>query len=232
MKISTVGIEFIKSFEGCRLYAYKVLPTERFYTIGWGHYGADVSPTMTITQYQADQLLYNDLQRYVQAVNNTKMKFIPTQNQFDALVSFCFNLGVGIMKDFEGLTAYEVSNEIPLYNKSGNQVLQGLVRRRKAEKELFDKDLYISREIITKEYNEKGTFYPNQTINIRNVPSTVDNDPVDTYILGEHVNYDKVVWTSKHIWISWVSEKHKVRRYMAIREVKNGIPQPMWGYIK
>ena len=44
MQISHIGIELIKSFEGCRLYAYKVASFEKYYTIGWGHYGADVTP--------------------------------------------------------------------------------------------------------------------------------------------------------------------------------------------
>ncbi|WP_143767420.1 lysozyme, partial [Paenibacillus odorifer] len=56
-KISQVGISLIKSFEGCRLTAYKPVPTETYWTIGWGHYGPDVKAGMTITQAQADSML-------------------------------------------------------------------------------------------------------------------------------------------------------------------------------
>lgn len=239
MNISNVGIELIKSFEGCRLYAYKPVPWETYWTIGWGHYGADVYEGMTLTQKQADDLLISDLGRYVQAVRNAKLGFKPTQNQFDALCSFCYNLGTGIMADFTGLSAKEVSNEIPLYNKAGGQVLEGLVRRRKAEKELFDKDLVVTPpsnngkgEYIIEEKLEKGVFYPNETIWFRNKPNT-DNwgDVVDTYTVGEHVAYDKVVTTNKYVWISWISESTKIRRYMPVREYNNGVYGELWGRI-
>lgn len=239
MNISNVGIELIKKFEGCRLNAYKPVPWEQYYTIGWGHYGADVYEGMTITQQQADNMLINDLKRYVEAVKNAPLGFRPTQNQFDALVSFCYNLGTGIMEDFRGMTATQVSNEIPLYNKAGGQVLEGLVRRRKEEKELFDKDLVITSpsnsggEYIISEKSENGIFYPSETIWFRNQPNT-DNwsDVVDTYTAGEYVVYDKVVTTNKYVWISWVSASNGIRRYMPVREYNNGVYGKLWGRIE
>lgn len=63
------GIELIKSFEGCRLTAYKAVSTEQYYTIGYGHYGSDVYAGMTITQSQAEDMLSNDLKKYEGYVN-------------------------------------------------------------------------------------------------------------------------------------------------------------------
>ena len=57
MKINDAGLKLIKSFEGCRLTAYKAVPTEKYYTIGWGHYGADVSKDEKWTQARADEQL-------------------------------------------------------------------------------------------------------------------------------------------------------------------------------
>lgn len=235
MNISNVGINLIKSFEGCRLYAYKPVPWEKYWTIGWGHYGSDVYEGMTITQRQADDLFLRDIERYVRAVDNAPLGFKPSQNQFDALCSFCYNLGTGIMEDFRGMTAREVSGQIPLYNKGGGQVLQGLVRRRKAEKELFDKDLIVPSTPqggYIKEYWENGTFFPKELIYFRNNPWVSSDNPIQgTYTLGEKVNYDRVVWNDGYVWISWVSDSG-VRRFIPIREIINGVPQKMWGYIK
>ena len=96
MKISDAGINLIKSFEGLRLKAYKPVSTEKYYTIGYGHYGADVKQDMTITQEYADALLRLDLDRFERAVNSYQRNW--TQNQFDALVSFTFNCGVANLK--------------------------------------------------------------------------------------------------------------------------------------
>lgn len=139
MKISKEGLELIKSFEGCRLKAYKAVSTEKFYTIGYGHYGADVSRETSITQEKAEKLLMQDLKKYENCVN--ALNRIWTQNQFDALVSFAFNCGAANLKrlvaDRDNL---QIADAFLLYNKSGGKVLNGLVRRRKAERNLFLKD--------------------------------------------------------------------------------------------
>lgn len=142
-KISQVGISLIKSFEGCRLKAYKPVPTEIYYTIGWGHYGPDVKAGMTITQAQADSMLVSDLAKYEAYVNDPV--YVPvtawlSQNQFDALTSFCYNCGNGSLKKLcVGRTITEIAQNITKYNKGGGNVLAGLVRRRKAELDLFNK---------------------------------------------------------------------------------------------
>jgi len=149
MKISKNGIALIKSFEECRLKAYKAVSTEKYYTIGWGHYGADVKAGQTISQEEADALLLTDIQKYVGYVNSYVKSFAPNQNQFDALTSFCYNCGAGNLKRLvSDRTAEEVAKHITEYNKSGGKVLNGLVRRRNAEKELFCKGMEVSVAII------------------------------------------------------------------------------------
>ena len=140
MVTSDKGIALIKSFEGCRLKAYKCVSTEKYYTIGYGHYGADVTKDMTITQAQADAFLKADLAKFEKAVN-AYTKYCFNQNQFDALVSFTYNCGIGNLANLTKngrRTIAQISTAIPFYNKSGGVVLRGLTRRRNAEKTLFD----------------------------------------------------------------------------------------------
>ena len=143
MRTSTAGINLIKRFEGCRLTAYKPVPTEKYWTIGYGHYGQDVAPNMTITQAQAEIMLGIDLVKYEQAVDHYAI-FPLSQNQFDALVSFAYNCGVGnLQKLLKGRTAPQVAEAMLKYNKAGGKVLNGLTRRRKAEYDLFCKDIVM-----------------------------------------------------------------------------------------
>lgn len=138
MKINEVGLKLIKSFEGCRLKAYKAVPTEKYFTIGWGHYGADVSKNEKWTQEQADNQLKKDLVKYENYVTKyVKIKL--NENQFSALVSFCYNCGVGNLKKLvEGRNTEQIAEIMPKYNKCGGKVLIGLTRRRKAEVKLFN----------------------------------------------------------------------------------------------
>lgn len=137
MKISSNGLGLIKQFEGCRLKAYKCVNTEKYYTIGYGHYGADVSSNMTITQAQADAFLVADIAKFESHVNATGLML--NQNQFDALVSFTYNCGQGNLKKLiANRTLSQIADAMLLYNKSGGKVLPGLVNRRKAEQTLFN----------------------------------------------------------------------------------------------
>jgi GH24 family phage-related lysozyme (muramidase) len=139
---SAAGIYLLKQFEGCRLVAYKALPTEQYYTIGYGHYGADVTANMTITQAQAETMLKNDLKRYEKPVNDY-VKVDITQNMFDALVSFCYNCGGAALKGSTLLKKLNTKDYIgaaaqfSVWNKSGGNVINGLIKRRAAEAELF-----------------------------------------------------------------------------------------------
>jgi len=144
MELNKIGLDFIKSYEGLRLTAYKALSTEKYWTIGYGHYGSDVRQGQTITKDQADKLFEKDVQRFENVVNNL-VKVELTQDQFNALVSFTYNVGEGALKssdllkklnsgDYKGASA-----EFPRWNKSDGKIIQGLVNRRKKERELFDK---------------------------------------------------------------------------------------------
>ena len=136
MKTSDRGIALIKEFEGLRLDAYKAVSTEKYYTIGYGHYGADVKKGMHITEKQAEQFLRSDLQRFEKAVNAIGKPF--NQNQFDALVSFTYNCGEGNLKKLtSGRDIATIGNKLILYNKSGGKVLKGLQRRREKEQALY-----------------------------------------------------------------------------------------------
>lgn len=136
MKISKKGLELIKSFESCQLTAYKAVPTEKYYTIGWGHNGPDVKPGMVISNAQADAYLAVDIARFEKAVNDTGLQL--NQNQFDSLTSFVYNCGVKNLKNLiNNRTLPQIADAMLLYNKSGGKVLNGLVRRRNAERALF-----------------------------------------------------------------------------------------------
>lgn len=146
MKISNVGLDLIKSFEGCQLKAYKC--PAGVWTIGWGTTepvnGVRPHEGMRITQAQADQLLVEHLKAYENAVNRLGVEI--NQNQFDALVSFCYNLGTGIFKGslenaIKNRNWSNVAAQMLLYNKARVNgkltVLKGLERRRQAESALF-----------------------------------------------------------------------------------------------
>lgn len=145
MKTSNNGIALIKQFEGVRLRAYKCLAD--VWTIGYGH-TAGVKEGMTITQKQAEEFLKKDLHLYENYVNLLNLKL--TQNQFDALVSFTYNCGAGNLKTLtKNRTLAQIADALLIYNKGGGKVLDGLVRRRNAERELFLKGSNILPREVT-----------------------------------------------------------------------------------
>lgn len=138
MKVSQKGIDLIKSFEGCRLTAYKCLPSEKYYTIGYGHYGADVTIGMRITQAQAEELLKKDLERFEYQVNCYNNIYHWTQNEFDALLSFAYNIGsIHQLTNYGKRNKAEIAEKMLLYVNSGGSKIAGLVTRRWRERELF-----------------------------------------------------------------------------------------------
>ncbi|MGL4998585.1 MAG: lysozyme [Cetobacterium sp.] len=141
MKISQTGINLIKKFEGCKLETYKC--SANVNTIGYGT-TKNIVPGMKISLQQAEDFLKKDLIYYENAVNeNVKIKL--NQNQFDALVSFVYNLGEGNLKSSTLLKlvnsnkVLEASKEFVRWNRANGKVLAGLTRRREAEKDLFIK---------------------------------------------------------------------------------------------
>ena len=142
MNITQTGIDLIKSFEGLKLEAYKAVPTEKYMTIGYGHYGSDVKEDQKITKKQAEELLKKDLKKFVDGVDKLVTVKV-NSNQFDALVSFAYNCGLGALKDstlLEKLNEGDfqgASKEFERWTKSGGKELKGLVTRRNKEKNLF-----------------------------------------------------------------------------------------------
>lgn len=138
LSISDTGLALIKRFERCKLKAYQ--DSVGIWTIGYGH-TAGVVKGQIITQTQADTYLKSDCTNAEKYVNNYDNIYHWNQNQFDALVSFTFNCGNANLKKLLNngqRTITEISAKITAYNKAGGKVLQGLVNRRNAEKELFD----------------------------------------------------------------------------------------------
>ncbi|MEG2347239.1 MAG: lysozyme [Cetobacterium sp.] len=140
MRISQRGIDLIKSFEGLYLEAYKC--PAGVWTIGWGT-TKGVTPGMKITKEKAEELLRGDLVKFEAAVERN-VKVPINQNMFDSLVSFTYNLGEGnlksstLLKKLNAKDYYGTSQEFQRWNKAGGKVLNGLIRRREAERDLFN----------------------------------------------------------------------------------------------
>jgi len=143
MKTSDNGIEMIKAHEGLRLMAYPDPGTGgEPWTIGYGHTGK-VHPGMSITEEQAEELLREDLEGFERAVEN--LLPIPlTQSEFDALISFTFNVGAyaletstlrkRLLADEPRCWVYQ--KELPRWNKGGSGPMPGLTKRRQEEADL------------------------------------------------------------------------------------------------
>lgn len=138
--ISSNGVVLIKSFEGFSRVACKAIKSEKYLTIGYGHYGKDVKPNQTITEAEAVKLLVKDLRGFVAKVNKYNRKYGFTQNEFDALVSFCYNVG-----NIDGLTKNgtrtkaQIADKFLAYSYSGGKFIKGLYNRRVKERNLFNK---------------------------------------------------------------------------------------------
>lgn len=142
MRTSKKGIDLIKKYEGCSLKAYKC--PANVLTIGYGH-TSNVQPNQIINQEQANEMLVNDLVHFETLVNGLKLPI--NQNQFDAIISFCFNIGFAAFKKSSLLVAIrERNNSMIAHNFSlwrnatiNGKItpLAGLISRRKSEADLF-----------------------------------------------------------------------------------------------
>ena len=141
MKTSREAIDLIKRFEGCRLNAYKC--PAGVWTIGYGHTGKDVCEGMRINQEQAEALLVKDILAVEQQLERS-VKVPLGINQFSALVSFVFNLGIAkfevstLARLIESGNFSAAASQFERWVYSNNDKLSGLVERRKAERELFE----------------------------------------------------------------------------------------------
>ena len=168
--ISAAGIALIKRFEGCRLTAYKC--SAGVWTIGYGH-TSGVYAGMRITQAQAEAFFQADCRKFGSYVNNPA--YVPqteqlNQNQFDALVSFVFNLGQKWLKNLcgNGRTLAQIAAAMPQYRRAAGQVLPGLVQRRAAEVALFNTPVTTASTnqpaVKAAEVNQKSEEYNMKTI--------------------------------------------------------------------
>jgi lysozyme len=157
VKISEAGIQLIKSFEGCHNTPYRC--PAALWTIGYGHvlypdqarlktperalYGIKDEHNRIFEYDEIDSLLEKDLERFETGVLRLCPSAADSQSQFDAIVSFSFNVGLGNLQastlrmkynrgDYDG-----AADEFLKWNKAGGKVLRGLERRREAERALF-----------------------------------------------------------------------------------------------
>jgi lysozyme len=139
MNIGTKGLDLIRFFEGLELNAYQC--AAGVWTIGYGH-TKDVQQGMTISEARANEMLAEELNEYESYINGLVTVEL-NQDQFDAMVSWVYNLGVGNLKastllkvlnagDYDGVPA-----QMMRWNKAGGKVLEGLTKRRQAEADLF-----------------------------------------------------------------------------------------------
>jgi len=147
MEYSKNGLKLTERFEGCRIEAYPDPGTGGDpWTIGYGHTGPDVFPTLVITQEYAEKLLLEDVQKAVDNVN-AKLKIEVSQDEFDALVDFAFNCGCRnldnstLLKKVNEGDHEAAAEEFLKWDKAGGHVMAGLLKRRQAEAALFLSDL-------------------------------------------------------------------------------------------
>lgn len=143
-KISDKCLNLVKEFEGCKLTAYR--DEVGVWTIGYGITNADRSITgklihkgMKISKDTAEKWLRESLiKKYLPLVLKYDKQYNWNQNELDALVSFCYNIGSIKQLTADGTRSKAVvASKILQYNKAGGKVYRGLTRRRKAERELF-----------------------------------------------------------------------------------------------
>jgi GH24 family phage-related lysozyme (muramidase) len=143
--VNRATLDLIKQFEGCKLTAYKDIAG--IWTIGYGTtaaagLGIEPSKGMTITQERAEDLLRRGVDKFaaqVDALITTKVN----QNQRGAIICLAYNIGVGALSKSTVLRELNAGNKdkaaaaFQMWNKAGGEIVQGLVRRREAERQLF-----------------------------------------------------------------------------------------------
>lgn len=141
MKASPAGVAFIKQFEGLELHSYQC--QAGVWSIGYGTTGPDIGPGMLITKQEADRLFERDLAYFEQGVRDY-LKVRVNQNEFDALVSFAYNIGLGAFSSStllrllnDGSTKTIVAAEFIRWINADGKPSEGLKNRREKEKQLF-----------------------------------------------------------------------------------------------
>lgn len=137
--INKSGLDLVKASEGLRLKAYRC--PANILTIGYGSTGSHVKEGMVITEAQAEELLRSDLRRFEDAVAEAAPS--ATENQFSAMVSLAFNIGIGaflkstVLRKAKAGEHVAAAEAFKMWNKGGGKVLPGLVKRRAAEAQLY-----------------------------------------------------------------------------------------------
>ncbi len=138
--INNKGLDLIKSYEKCRLKAFKPIPTDPW-TIGWGD-TENVHEGLEITQEEADWRLKERIYRFCCDVDPLIIAPL-TDNQFSAIISLVYNIGIEafknstLLKKLNEFNFSGASDQFLVWNKSAGVVLNGLIRRRKEERRLF-----------------------------------------------------------------------------------------------
>lgn len=141
-RYSEAACAMAKAFEGLRLKSYR--DEAGVWTVGWGHTGVEARDGATMNEEEAEVLLGEDLESAARCVDRL-VKVEVSQNQFDALVDFCFNLGCAslaqstLLKMVNAGDFDEAAKQFLRWNKGAGKVLRGLTKRRQAEAELFRK---------------------------------------------------------------------------------------------
>lgn len=141
MKTNQAGIALIRQFEGCKLKAYRDIAG--ILTIGVGHTGPDVLSNLYITPLKTEQLLAHDLERFEHGVEAALKGVEANENQFSAMVCLAYNIGLGAFEKSHLLSKFQTGDtegaaeEFLRWNHAQGIVVEGLTRRRTAERELF-----------------------------------------------------------------------------------------------
>lgn len=182
MKTSVEGRNLIKSFESLRLSSY--YDSAGILTIGYGHTSEAGLPKVTngmvITKQQADEIFDRDIVQYEKCVSNNVNANL-NQNQFDALVSFCYNVGCknfvksSVLKNLNKQDFDKVPDSLMLYVYSNHKKLNGLIKRRSAEVELF-----LRNESGTSVPAGKKIYIPFKELFaiIAGIPASISDNPV------------------------------------------------------
>jgi lysozyme len=137
---SEAGLTLTREFEGLRLEAYQ--DCAGVWTIGYGHTGTDVVAGRNVSELEAEALLRGDISTAVACVNRVVTAAIQ-QNHFDALVDFCFNVGVqaftgsSLLRDLNQGRFEEAATQFGLWVHAGGKAVPGLAKRRAAETAMF-----------------------------------------------------------------------------------------------
>lgn len=195
--ISQQGLSKLKEFEGFRSKAYKPVATEQYWTIGYGHYGPDVSPNDVWSEEKATEVLMNqDLPKFTNHVES----YFPNLNQHqkDAMISFCYNLGFRTdstlyQKIKSNPNDDSIKAEFLKWNKAGGKTLSGLTKRRQWEAQWFfamtpTEDIVTEKSLQEQAKDSSGNKVLDGTL--LNSPTSKASDIV-TKTYNVNINYSK-----------------------------------------